>query len=529
MSTTAMTIATPGQPQRRHWLARYYGVWLRGQTYRNLLYLVVSLPLWWLYFSAVSFVHSLLFIVDYFFGAPAGAFLIYWATLILMLIASVLIFAAVERYVTRRLLGVEFTPAVRPLPASATVWDRFKAVLTNPVTWKSLVYLLMKLPFVVIVVVQVLLLTALSLALLVTPIVYLGAQVMYDTGWRDNAAARHWIIHNLTFAGLGGGNVTLINGSFDPRLVATAVVLGLVGVLLLPAASHLANGYARAWGWFARHMLGLNVKDVELAEARAVARTERTRAERSDQSRRELILNASHELRTPVASIRAHIESLLMLEGDQLPEHVRSFLNVTEREAERLGLLVDDLLMLARADADAIRLDVRPVDAAAVVEEVYQALDPLARRERQVTLVRSTSADVAPAYADRERLGQVLLNLVRNAITYTPAGGIVSLALSQPDAAHVEIAVRDTGIGIPEEEREHVFERFYRTDASRARHTGGFGLGLSIVRDLVEAMGGTVSAEPVAEGGTTFRVILRAAAARTTPLPAGSDVTEGSR
>jgi signal transduction histidine kinase len=177
---------------------------------------------------------------------------------------------------------------------------------------------------------------------------------------------------------------------------------------------------------------------------------------------------------------------------------------------------VDDLLMLARADADGLQLDVRPIPVAEVVEEVFRALEPLAERECQVTLVRNVEADLPPAYADRDRLAQVLLNLVRNAITYTPAGGLVSLDLTAgAEPGTLVLTVTDTGIGIPEDDIEHVFERFYRTDDSRARHTGGFGLGLSIVRDLVRAMGGAVSAERVPAGGSRFRVTLRAA-----PIPA---------
>ncbi|HEX6778591.1 MAG TPA: ATP-binding protein, partial [Ktedonobacterales bacterium] len=119
--------------------------------------------------------------------------------------------------------------------------------------------------------------------------------------------------------------------------------------------------------------------------------------------------------------------------------------------------------------------------------------------------------NLPPVLADRQRLMQVLLNLVRNAITYTPAGGIVSLMLEQADAGHIAITVADTGIGIPPEDLERVFDRFYRTDASRARATGGFGLGLSIVRDLVNAMGGSIGVTSAVGEGSQFRVLLRVA------------------
>ena len=114
-----------------------------------------------------------------------------------------------------------------------------------------------------------------------------------------------------------------------------------------------------------------------------------------------------------------------------------------------------------------------------------------------------------PVLADRQRLIQVLLNLVRNAITYTPDGGIVSISLHQADEEYMTLLVSDTGIGIPPEEQELIFERFYRTDASRSRRSGGAGLGLTIARDLVVAMGGSISVESVVGEGSTFRVFLQ--------------------
>jgi len=113
--------------------------------------------------------------------------------------------------------------------------------------------------------------------------------------------------------------------------------------------------------------------------------------------------------------------------------------------------------------------------------------------------------------ADRQRLVQVLLNLIRNAITYTPQGGIVSITAEQVDAGYLALVVADTGIGIPTDDLERVFERFYRADTSRARASGGFGLGLAIVRDLVNAMGGSITVESEVGEGSCFRVLLRVA------------------
>jgi signal transduction histidine kinase len=170
-------------------------------------------------------------------------------------------------------------------------------------------------------------------------------------------------------------------------------------------------------------------------------------------------------------------------------------LGIVQREAERLSSLVDDLLAVARAERAELQLVFAPVDAAEVIHEVYQALAPLARRERQVMLVHEVQPNLPLLLADRQRLSQVLLNLVRNAITYTPAGGIVSIALCREDVDWLLLTVADTGSGIAPADLQRVFERFYRADASRTRSSGGFGLGLAIARDLVEAMGGTITAE----------------------------------
>jgi len=256
---------------------------------------------------------------------------------------------------------------------------------------------------------------------------------------------------------------------------------------------------------------------IRLAQAKALAEEERAKAERADQSRRELIVNISHELRTPIASIRGHVESLLMEmeeeEGRNAPDGVelRDYLNIVQSEAERLSALVEDLLSLARMDADELHLDVAPIAASEVVEEVYATMAPLASRERQVTLIRKVAPMLPLMLADRQRLVQVLLNLIRNAITYTPQGGMVSIALERADAGYLALVVADTGIGIPNDDLERVFERFYRTDTSRARTSGGFGLGLAIVRDLVNAMGGSITVESKVGEGSCFRVLLRIA------------------
>lgn len=287
----------------------------------------------------------------------------------------------------------------------------------------------------------------------------------------------------------------------------------LSGIAFAAGTLLALNGLAVLWGRFALIAYGGSDTLRQLREAEARAAAEQTKAERAEQSRHDLIINVSHELRTPTASIRGHVESLLLAldETDgSTPSGatLRTQLGIVHREAERLGTLIEELLALARSETDQLQLNIEPVHAADVVDEVYQTLAPLARRDRQVTLVREVQPDLPPLLADRQRLTQVLLNLVRNAITYTPAGGIVSITLARADVDYLLLAVGDTGVGIPPQELERVWERFYRTDQSRARTSGGFGLGLAIVRDLVEAMGGAVAAHSVEGEGSCFEVRL---------------------
>jgi signal transduction histidine kinase len=281
----------------------------------------------------------------------------------------------------------------------------------------------------------------------------------------------------------------------------------------------------------------------------AALEVEKERAEASLRAKRELVANVSHELRTPLALIRGHVESLAMAEADQRGPAARvdqpgptgwpatdsdgpaaveraeirtgagdsqagagaeqrgRYLAVIEREVDHLSRLIDDLFALSTAEAGALPLKLEPLPLGEVVGEVADAVAPIARRERQITLVNEVGPNAPAVLADRQRLGQVLANLVRNALRYTPEGGLISLASVQRNGL-VEVAVADTGLGIPPEDLPRVFDRFYRADLSRDRAGGGAGLGLAIVRELVEAMGGQVAAESTPGEGSRFSFTL---------------------
>ncbi len=233
--------------------------------------------------------------------------------------------------------------------------------------------------------------------------------------------------------------------------------------------------------------------------------------------RQELVANISHELRTPLATMRAHLEMVMM--RDSLPAGAAPAveggdvsvpaptLQALQAETERLEALVDDLFALSRAQAGAIEMRLEAVDVAELVEEIAALMRPLAQREGRIALSAEVLHRPLYARADRTRLQQILANLIRNAVRHTPDGGIIVLSVSR-EAEWILVSVADTGEGISTEQLPHIFERFYRADPARSRATGGAGLGLAIVREFVELMGGRVEVESVVGEGARFHVFL---------------------
>jgi two-component system, OmpR family, sensor kinase len=224
--------------------------------------------------------------------------------------------------------------------------------------------------------------------------------------------------------------------------------------------------------------------------------------EASDRRLRRFIADASHELRTPLAAVRAYAELFGRGAASRPEDLARSMSGIT-REAERMSLLVDDLLLLARLD-EGRPLERKPVDLADVVGEAVDAAR-VVEPGRPVDL----SLEPATVTGDATRLRQVVDNLLTNAREHTPAGTPVSVDLRRDDG-RVVLSVADHGPGLSEEQAARVFERFYRADTSRARASGGAGLGLSIVAAVTEAHGGTAEAKPTPGGGATFVITLPA-------------------
>jgi two-component system phosphate regulon sensor histidine kinase PhoR len=225
---------------------------------------------------------------------------------------------------------------------------------------------------------------------------------------------------------------------------------------------------------------------------------------RLETQRRDFVANVSHELRTPLSALKAMVETL---RGGALrdPEAASDFLARIDHEVDGLTELVGDLLALTRMESGDDALDLTDMDAGDLVREAAARLEPLAARA-QIRLATATDASGARVRVDPARLAQVLANLVHNAIKFTPAGGTVTLGMTATPA-EVRLWVRDTGAGIDPADLERIFERFFKSDPSRA--TGGTGLGLAIAKHAVQAHGGTISAESGGRGqGATFTVTL---------------------
>jgi two-component system, OmpR family, sensor kinase len=234
-----------------------------------------------------------------------------------------------------------------------------------------------------------------------------------------------------------------------------------------------------------------------------LAEIERAFAERvaAEERLRRFVADASHELRTPVTSIRGYAELFRRGAGDR-PADLANVMRRIEQEGERMGELVEELLLLARLD-QGLLLERRPVDVFAVVDaavDAARAADP----QRPIDVDSQRPLVVLGA---ESRLRQVVDNLLTNARVHTPAGTPVHVRLAAADE-EVVLEVADAGPGVPAEEAGRIFERFYRTDRSRTRSQGGVGLGLAIVRSLVEAHGGAVGYRPRPGGGSIFRVVL---------------------
>ncbi len=349
----------------------------------------------------------------------------------------------------------------------------------------------------------------------------------YRLGWLTRLPRLRWTLFG-SYA-LSGG-LTVFNIWLTARLMfADQHDLQLATVLLL-----FAGGIAMALGYFftetlterittlhqaARHLARAQFQTrvpvtgrdemAELAAAfndmaaqlEAAARRQRE----LEMLRRDLIAWVSHDLHTPLASIRAMVEALADGVVDD-PDTAQRYLRTAQRDIRSLSVLIDDLFQMAQLDAGGLPLDRQTASLSDLISDTLESFSELAAR-REVRLEGDVAPGVDPVLMDTQRIGRALTNLIGNALRHTPAGGRVRVrAATGDDSVRVEIS--DTGEGIRAEDLPHIFDRFYRGEKSRSRDTGGAGLGLAIAKGIVEAHGGRIGVESEAGQGTTFHLTL---------------------
>lgn len=230
-----------------------------------------------------------------------------------------------------------------------------------------------------------------------------------------------------------------------------------------------------------------------------------TKQQKLDRSRRAFVADVSHELRTPLTNIKSYSETLLDTEIDD-KDLSRNFLSVINNEADRMTRLVTDLLVLSRLEHTEDALKLVPCDVQELVGQIVDTMSISAQKSK-ITLAYVKGTDAKQAYIDRDKINQVVVNIISNAIKYTPEGGTVTVLCGSREES-VYISVSDTGIGIPEKDLPYIFDRFYRVDKARSRKQGGTGLGLAIAKEIVEAHKGAISLDSEYGKGTTVTVNL---------------------
>lgn len=303
-------------------------------------------------------------------------------------------------------------------------------------------------------------------------------------------------------------NITAIEDQFissvNRSLLIAIAVAGLVGLLLTLLLSQSILIPIDALTSASRAMekgdLNQRVEVKSKDELGQLGKAFNSMAEglnRLEQLRRNMVTDVAHELRTPLSNIRGYLEALRDGVVEPTPEAIASI----HEEAMLLNRLVDDLQELALAEAGQLDLVRQPVDLREVVQKAVQSLDNQTS-EKNVSIEVLLPDDLPLVEADAERMGQVLRNLINNAVINTPTGGEICIEARACDS-QVAVSIKDNGVGISKEHLPFVFERFYRADRSRARLTGGAGLGLAIVKQLVEAQGGQVEINSQIDVGTT--------------------------
>ena len=243
-----------------------------------------------------------------------------------------------------------------------------------------------------------------------------------------------------------------------------------------------------------------DITDVKKAEKTLKKANERL--EKLNEMKSEFISVVSHDLRTPLTSIKNAVSLLVTEKAGKLNETQAKFMSMAERNIDRLARLINDLLDLSRMEASKMQLQLAEVDIKRIIEQAVETFKSRAD-DKAIILGTDLEEDLPIVYVDSDRIEQVFANLLDNALKFTPEGGKITISARKIEDK-VEVSVEDTGVGLSEGNRQHIFDQFYQTEDTLSRKTGGTGLGLSIVKQLVEAHGGKISLESEAGKGTRF-------------------------
>jgi signal transduction histidine kinase len=314
-------------------------------------------------------------------------------------------------------------------------------------------------------------------------------------------------VHGSGLDPIAAGFISAVNRS----LVLAVVVAGGVALLLTAMLSRRILGPIETLTTAARKMekgdLSQRVPVRSRDEIGVLTHAFNSMADgltRLETLRRRMVADIAHELRTPLTNIRCHLEIL----RDGVVELDATAIETLDEEAQQLNRLIDDLQELAVVEARQMQLMRQPINLNETIGRTVAALQPLLS-DKELAVIVDVRPDLPLVEADPNRVGQVLRNLLSNAIRYTPHGGTITVA-AVADDRDVAVSVRDTGIGIAPEHLPYIFERFFRVDRSRTRATGGTGIGLTIAKELVEAHGGVLRAESMPGSGSVFTFTLPA-------------------
>ncbi len=317
-----------------------------------------------------------------------------------------------------------------------------------------------------------------------------------------------------SFEASNPGALSVLEANFQAIVHEHLIIASLVGILAAIAASFFVTRrivtpireMMQASQRIAAGDYHVRIDPPSRDELGALAESLNQMAQALDEAehrRIELIGDVAHELRTPLTNLKSSLEGMI---DEVIPHEPETFLTL-QREVSRMQHLVNDLQELSRAEAGQISLEIRPTALQELIHAVAEKLRPQFE-DKQVVLDVQIPPNLSCAQADSNRSTQVLINLLGNALQYTPSGGSVTVRASQ-ERREILVSIQDTGIGIASDQLPHIFERFYRVDKSRSRAAGGSGIGLTIAKHLVEAQGGRIWASSPGPGkGTTCTFTL---------------------